>query len=164
MKKIFLLLLIGIFFSGCEKDDICDAATPTTPKVVIEFYDAVATTTSKNVTNLKITATGFTSELKYNEVNKIKVPLKTFTDVAALNFTLNGSVDPTSDDNLDEIIFNYTRKTEYVSRACGYKTTFTLNPTNPTIVTPDTNNWIQNIIVSQPNIENENETHVKIYF
>ena len=164
MKKIFLLLLISFFFSGCEKDDICDAATATTPKVVIEFYDAVATTTPKNVTNLKITAAGFTTELKYNAVSKIKVPLKTFTDVAVLNFNLNGSIDPTTDDNSDEITFNYTRKSAYVSRACGYKTTFVLDATTPVSVTPDGNNWIQNITVSQPNIENENETHVKIYF
>ena len=164
MRKIFLLMLIGFFFSSCEKDDICDAETATTPKVVIEFYNAAAPTTLKNVTNLKITATGFTSELKYNGVSKITVPLKTFADVAALNFNLNGSADPTSDDNSDEVIFNYTRKTEYVSRACGYKTTFTLNATTPISVTPDSNNWIQNVIVTQPNIENENETHVKIYF
>jgi hypothetical protein len=157
-------MLIGFFFSSCEKDDICDTATPTTPKVVIEFYNALATTTTKNVTNLKITATGFTSELKYNGVSKITVPLKTFADVAALNFNLNGSADPTSDDNSDEIVFNYTRRTVYVSRACGYKTLYTLNTTNPVTVTPDANNWIQSITVSQPNIENENETHVKIYF
>jgi hypothetical protein len=157
-------MLIGFFFSSCEKDDICDTATPTTPKVVIEFYNALATTTTKNVTNLKITATGFTSELKYNGVSKITVPLKTFADVAALNFNLNGSADPTSDDNSDEIVFNYTRKTVYVSRACGYKTLYILNTTNPVTVTPDANNWIQSVTVSQPNIENENETHVKIYF
>ncbi|WP_329804410.1 DUF6452 family protein [Flavobacterium facile] len=164
MKKLFFLLLISFFFSGCEKDDICDTATPTTPKVVIEFYDAVATTTTKNVNNLIITATGFTSEIKYNAVNKITVPLKTFTDIATLNFNLNAGADPTTDDNLDEITFNYTRKTNYVSRACGYKTTFTLDATNPVVVTPDASNWILNVIVSQPNIENQNETHVKIYF
>jgi hypothetical protein len=164
MKKLFFLLLISFFFSGCEKDDICDTATPTTPKVVIEFYASVNPTVLKNVTNLKITASGFTSELKYNAVNKITVPLKTFMDVSALNFILNGSADPTSDDNSDEIVFNYTRRTVYVSRACGYKTLYTLDATNPVTVTADANNWIQNIIVSQPNIENENETHVKIYF
>jgi hypothetical protein len=167
MKKYHILFLTFLFtssFWNCEKDDICDATTPTTPKVVIVFYDAVATTTAKNITNLKITATGFTSEIKYNAVSKITVPLKTFTDLATLNFTLNGSTDPTTDDNLDEVTFNYARKTTYVSRACGYKTTFTLNAINPVVVTPDSNNWIQNVIVSQPNIENENETHVKIYF
>ena len=92
------------------------------------------------------------------------MPLKTFQDTSILYFIQNGSIDPTSDDNLDEITFNYSRKTVYVSRACGYKTLFTLNTTNPITVTPDSDNWIQSVVVSQPNIENENETHIKIYF
>ena len=92
------------------------------------------------------------------------MPLKTFENTSVSYFIKNGSVAPTSDDNSDSVIFNYTRKTEYVSRACGYKTLFTLNSTNPITVTPDSNNWIQSVVVSQPNIENENETHIKIYF
>jgi hypothetical protein len=164
MKQLFLVALISIFFSGCEKDDICDANTPTTPKVVIEFYDAANPTTLKNVTNLGVIAPGFTNGLKFTATSKIKVPLKTFQDTSILYFIQNGSIDPTTDDNLDEITFNYSRKTVYVSRACGYKTLFTLNTTNPITVTPDSNNWIQNVIVSQPNIENEDETHIKIYF
>ena len=92
------------------------------------------------------------------------MPLKTFEDTSVLYFIKNGSVAPSSDDNSDSVTFNYTRKTEYVSRACGYKTLFTLNSTNPITVTPDSDNWIQSVVVSQPNIENENETHIKIYF
>jgi hypothetical protein len=164
MKKLFFLLLISFFFSGCEKDDICDAATPTTPKVVIEFYDNANPTVLKNVVNLGVIAPGFTNGFGFTNTNNIKVPLKTFQDSSVLYFIKNGSAEPTSDDNSDEVVFNYTRRTEYVSRACGYKTLYTLNATNPVTVTPDANNWIQNVIVSQPNIENENETHVKIYF
>ena len=164
MKKIFLLLLASFFFSGCEKDDICDAATPTTPKVVIEFYDIANPTVLKNVVNLGVIAPGFTNGFGFANASSIKVPLKTFQDSSVLYFNQNGSAEPTSDDNQDEVTFNYTRKTEYVSRACGYKTLYTLDATNPVTVTPDANNWIQNVIVSQPNIENENETHVKIYF
>ena len=164
MKQLFLVVLISVFLSGCEKDDICDANTPTTPKVVIEFYNVANPTTLKNVTNLGVIAPGFTNGLKFTATSKIKVPLKTFQDTSILYFIQNGSIDPTSDDNLDEITFNYSRKTVYVSRACGYKTLFTLNTTNPITVTPDSNNWIQNVIVSQPNIENEDETHIKIYF
>ena len=164
MRKIILIVLISFFFSSCEKDDICDANTPTTPKVVIEFYDVANPTTLKNVTNLGVIAPGFTNGFGFNAVSKIKVPLKTFQDTSILHFIQNGSIDPTTDDNLDEITFNYTRKTVFVSRACGYKTLFTLNTTNPITVTPDSNNWIQNVIVSQPNIENEDETHIKIYF
>jgi hypothetical protein len=164
MKQLFLLLLLSVFFSSCEKDDICDANTPTTPKVVFEFYDVANPTTLKNVTNLGVIAPGFTNGFGFTAKSKIKVPLKTFQDTSILYFIKNGSIDPTTDDNLDEITFNYSRKTVFVSRACGYKTLFTLNTTNPITVTPDSNNWIQNVIVSQPNIENEDETHIKIYF
>ena len=164
MKQLFLVVVFSVFFSSCEKDDICDANTPTTPKVVIEFYDVANPTTLKNVTNLGVIAPGFTNGLKFTATSKIKVPLKTFQDSSILYFIKNGSIDPTTDDNLDEITFNYSRKTVFVSRACGYKTLFTLNTTNPITVTPDSNNWIQNVIVSQPNIENEDETHIKIYF
>ena len=164
MKKIFLLLLASFFLSGCEKDDICDETTPTTPKVVIEFYDIANPTVLKNVVNLGVIAPGFTNGFGFANASSIKVPLKTFQDSSVLYFIQNGSAEPTSDDNQDEVTFNYTRKTEYVSRACGYKTLYTLDATNPVTVTPDANNWIQNVIVSQPNIENENETHVKIYF
>ena len=164
MKQLSLLLVLSIFFSSCEKDDICDANTPTTPKVVIEFYDVANPTTLKNVTNLGVIAPGFTNGFEFTATSKIKVPLKTFEDTSILHFIQNGSMDPTSDDNLDEITFNYSRKTVFVSRACGFKTLFTLNITNPITVTPDSNNWIQSVIVSQPNIENEDETHIKIYF
>lgn len=164
MKKIFLLLLISFFFSGCEKDDICGADTPTTPKVVIEFYDNANPTVLKNVVNLGVFNTEFTFKITISGVSIGKIPLKTFQDSSVFYFIQNGSADPTSDDNSDEVTFNYTRKTEYVSRACGYKTLYTLDATNPVTITPDSNNWIQNVSVSQPNIDNENETHVKIYF
>ena len=164
MKKIFLLLLISIFFSSCEKDDICDANTPTTPKVVLEFYDIANPTVLKDVVNLGVIAPGFTNGFGFTNTSSIKVPLKTFQDASVLYFIQNGSAEPTSDDNSDEVTFNYTRKNVYVSRACGYKTLYTLDATNPVIITADGNNWIQNVTVSQPNIENENETHVKIYF
>lgn len=164
MKRILLLLVASFFFSSCEKDDICDATTPTTPKVVIEFYDIANPTVLKNVVNLGVIAPGFTNGFGFANTSNIKVPLKTFQDSSVLYFIQNGSAEPTSDDNQDEVTFNYTRKTEYISRACGYKTLYTLDATNPVTVTPDASNWIQNVIVSQPNIENENETHVKIYF
>ena len=164
MKQLFILIFITVFFSGCEKDDICDINTPTTPKVVIEFYDAANPTTLINVTNLGVIAPGFTNGFGFTATSKIKVPLKTFEDSTVLYFIENGSIAPTAGDNSDSVTFNYSRKTEYVSRACGYKTLFTLNSTNPITVTPDSDNWIQSVVVSQPNIENENETHIKIYF
>ena len=164
MKKLFLLLLISFFFSGCEKDDICDDTIATTPKVVIEFYDTANPTVLKNVVNLGVIAPGFTNGFGFSNTSSIKVPLKTFENSSVLYFIQNGTAEPITDDNSDEVTFNYTRKNVYISRACGYKTLYTLDTTNPIIVTADGNNWIQSVTVSQPNIENENETHVKIYF
>ena len=164
MKKILLLIVIVCFFSSCEKDDVCDAETPTTPKVVLEFYDIANPTVLKNVVNLGVFNNDNTFGFGFNNVSTGKLPLKTFQDTATFNFIANGTDSDTTNDNTDVVTFNYTRRNVYVSRACGYKTLYTLDPTNPVVVTSDANNWIQNITVSQPNIENENETHVKIYF
>mgnify|MGYP006142754081 FL=1 len=167
MKKIVLItlsLLLAFSFWNCEKDDICAEGTPTTPRVIIEFYDAANPTVLKNVTNLKVTETNLTNGFGFSGVSKIQVPLRTNTEETILNFIQNGNDTNTTDDNTDEVIFNYVTQEVYISRACGYKMTFELDAIDGTVITPDTNNWIQNIIVNQPNIETENEIHVKIYF
>jgi Family of unknown function (DUF6452) len=167
MKKIYLALLIAFTFSSCEKDDICDAATSTTPRLIIEFYDVSNPTTLKTVSNLGIIAPGFTTGIGFTGVSKIQVPLKITDDVTSFSFIQNGSDDVTTNDNIDEIQINYTRNNVFVSRACGYMTVFTLNNTNGIVktdaATPD-GLWIQNITITTSNITTENETHVKIYF
>ena len=167
MKKIVFItlsLLLAISFWNCEKDDICGDGTPVTPRVIIEFYDASATETLKSVSNLFVIEPTFTKGFAFNGVNKIQVPLQTNAATTTLNFIQNGSDTDTSNDNIDAITFNYSTTNVYISRACGYKTLFQLNNVLPVVLTADGNNWIQNIIVSQSNIENENEVHVKIYF
>ena len=167
MKKIVFItlsLLLAVSFWNCEKDDICASGTPVTPRVIIEFYDAADPSVLKNVTNLGVIAPTFSEGKAFNNVSKIEVPLRTTVDVTTLNFIQNGSDTNTTNDNVDEITFNYQRVDEYISRACGFKTLFYLNDTNPIELTVDGNNWIQSIEVLQPNIETENEVHVKIYF
>lgn len=176
MKKIFLLFLL-VSFSGCEKDDICAADTPTTPQVVIEFFSD-ATTDSKSVTNLTVkeigqtnpivfnTAAGVNDPLRYNiSASKIKIPLKTDADVAKFEFKINTNSTVVGSENTDFLEFKYTRNSVYISRACGYKTLFNLNLNSPTLtdILP-VNYWIKSIIISKPNILNEDETHIKIYF
>lgn len=157
-------MLLAVSFWNCEKDDICASGTPVTPRVIIEFYDAADPSVLKNVTNLGVIAPTFSEGKAFNNVSKIEVPLRTTADVTTLNFIQNGSDTNTTNDNVDEITFNYQRVDEYISRACGFKTLFYLDDTNPIELTVDGNNWIQNIVVTQPNIETENEVHVKIYF
>ncbi|MBN9283009.1 MULTISPECIES: DUF6452 family protein [unclassified Flavobacterium] len=176
MKKIKTLLVAFIIanaFWSCEKDDICADGTPTTPSVVIEFYDKNDPTVLKSVTNLRVIADGMTEPIIFNATgnedtkylttaNKIKIPLKTTEDITSYHFTQNAANPAIS--NEDHMVFNYSRTDQYVSRACGYKTTFKLAPNNPVIPEGDTDKWISNIVTVQSNIENPNETHLKIYF
>jgi len=176
MKKIVFItlsLLLAISFWNCEKDDICAEGTPVTPRLIIEFYDAANPTVLKNVTNLRVQGEGVDDPLVFNENleetnparfltngNKIAIPLKTFANISEFDFILNhGDVS----EDTDAITFTYDKEEIYISRACGYKTIFSLTDNNPNVF-PATGYWIQNIEVMQPNIENENEVHVKIYF
>ncbi len=167
MKKIQLLFicLFLVTFSSCEKDDICETTTPTTPKLIIEFYDILNPTVKKNVTNLAVKEINSTNSLAFTGTSKIQIPLSITQDISKYSFILN-STDVTID-NEDFLQFNYSRQNLFVSRACGFKTNFTLNSTLPFIKTetliPD-GYWIQNIVITTSNITTENETHVKIYF
>jgi hypothetical protein len=118
----------------------------------------------KNVIQLGVIEPNVTTGIAFTGVSKILVPLKTNQNSTILHFIQNGGDTNASNDNIDILTFNYQRVDEYVSRACGFKTLFYLNETNPITLTADSNNWIQNIQVQQTNIENENEVHVKIYF
>jgi hypothetical protein len=164
MKKILFGLfsvLFAVFFFNCEKDDICEEGTPTTPRMIIEFYDNNNPTNKKTVTDLKVTANGMTTSIDYTGVSKIELPLKVNENTVSYSFVLNSASTTLALE--DKIDINYTRKDVYISRACGYKTVFNLNsPNGMALSTPK--NWIQVIAVQKTTIENENETHVKIFF
>ena len=167
MKKIIIYLLILVAFSNCEKDDICAADTPTTPQVVLEFFDNDSQL-AKNVTNLNVQEIGSAKALAtFNNVSKIKLPLKATTDLTKYKLILNfGNTTNPAIINEDNLQFDYARNNVYVSRACGFKTLFTLalnSPTKTDKAVP-VDFWIKSIVVATPNILNENETHVKIYF
>ena len=160
-------MLILVAFSNCEKDDICAADTPTTPQVVLEFFDNDSQL-AKNVTNLNVQEIGSANALPtFNNVSKIKLPLKATTDFTKYKLILNfGNTTNPAIVNEDNLQFDYTRNNVYVSRACGFKTLFTLalnSPTRTDKAVPD-GFWIKSIVIATPNILNENETHVKIYF
>jgi hypothetical protein len=179
MKKTLILLLIATFsFSSCEKDDICDANTPTTPRLVIEFYNITTPSVLKNVTNLKVIGedategivfdSSVTDNTKYlTNGSTISIPLKTDLNTTTYSFILNsGNSNPALID-IDKITFNYTRKDVFVSRACGFKTLFTFDPNNAIVHTavPTTKSeWMQAISVEKSNIDNEDETHIKVFF
>ncbi len=178
MKKIYLLLIVAFAFSSCEKDDICDGNTPTTPRLIIDFYDATNPTVLKNVINLKVIGEGQTVGLILNETgteitkylgngSSIKLPLKTTEELTKYRLILNSTNTNPAIVNEDKLQFDYTHEDIFVSRACGYKTIFKLNTPNGVTKTDATTPdgfWIQELNIESTNIETENETHIKIYF
>lgn len=174
MNKIIILavLMLSSIFSGCESDDICDANTATTPRLVISFYDINDPTTLKSVTNLKIIAEGMTEGITYSSStlingSKVAIPLKTEADQVRYRFILNYDNSNTAIINEDIIQFDYTRTTLFVSRACGYKTNYILNTDKPITqsdATPADGLWMINKSVKNRTIDNENETHLEVYF
>ncbi|AWK05229.1 hypothetical protein HYN56_13690 [Flavobacterium crocinum] len=174
MKKLVSLLLLFTFgLSSCEKDDICDANTPTTPRVVITFYKDIDPTTPSSVINMTVKGQDEENPIIFNEAatdstqyyvntSKVSIPLRTDSDTTTYEFTYNAS---STSRNTDILTFRYTRENIYVSRACGFKTNFTLAPTGSVVRTDnDGSNWILNITVLNRNIVSEDETHINIVY
>jgi len=180
LKKLLFVLLIlitiAIAFQACEKDDICAEETPTTPHLIIRFYDITDTEAFKNVSGLLAYALDDDNNaipienMTVSSTDSITIPLR--TDMTNTRFVLhkdyaidnNGTPDDETDDillgNPEMITINYVPEEVYVSRACGFKTVFNSIIFN---VTQDGDNWIINSEVSNATIENENTAHVKVF-
>lgn len=166
---ITLISLLAILFWNCEKDDLCADGTPTTPQLIINFYDATNPSIKKIVPYLGIVEEGTKKDtLIFKGKDAIKLPLrtnlkKTTYHLISSDLDSNGKV---VFSNINKIEFNYSTKDIYISRACGYKTLFTLaNSPNGVVLTEiDNKGWINEVQVLQTNIINETETHIEIFF
>lgn len=167
-----LLLILGVFIAiACEPDDICPEGVATTPRLIIDFYDAVNPDTPKNVFNMLVKGMDnddFLPGYIFTTSDQLFLPLK--TDVNTTQFEVmkdaavndNGTPDDNTDDfvegNIDVITINYSREEVYVSRACGYKTIYK----NVTLtIETDADNWMQSRqpMTENQSVENENEAH-----
>lgn len=184
MKKIITILLLITAFYSCERDDICPESTPTTPQLIIRFYDITEQSDTKRVIDLQIHGLdNDDNELElYQSIestDSIVLPLRTIdndddpTNGISTKFKLhkdyeyndNGTPDDDTDDfeegNPDIISIQYSAEEIYVSRACGYKTIF--NNVEISLET-DGDNWIELLQFENPLIiDNETEAHVQIF-
>lgn len=175
MKKTIRLFLLFLVLFNCERDDICPENTPTTPHLIIRLYDISNQESNKNAFKMRIQGVGNSEVLEnYNVITTDSIVLPLRTDASVTEFSLhkdyeyddNGTPGDTSDDiisgNEDILTITYATQKEYVTRACGYKTTF-----ENVIVTQedDGDNWIQLIQSVNDNltVENENAAHYKIF-
>lgn len=165
----FLMLIFGVFL-GCEKDDICSGDTLTTPKLVINFYEYLNPSVSKQVLKLEI----FKEEtpdriLVFENTDQILLPMSTGDNNSRYVFKLTYQNINTMLTNQDIFDIRYTKEDIYISRACGYVSNFVLDNSEPLSPNPKITDladdfWIKESIIRQPVITNENETHLDILF
>jgi len=168
---------------GCERDDICAEATQTTPALLVEFRDFSEPENLKSVRQLRVIAIDDnenvidTLVLPSQNPNTLSLPLlirPEFDENGEQNIVTTRYVleknsdlaDNDEDDNDSEIVvleINYANEFIYVSRACGYKSVFRLEPiTGIRVVPVDEPAWVRNTRIENELIENENEAKVLI--
>lgn len=164
MKRTILSLIILsgiIFFSGCEKDDICvDAATP---QLVIRFYDQFDTALLKEVSALNVQ--GILDDENFPVITnvsltEIKVPLRADGTMSSFIITRNLDPDDETTADIDTLTLNYELNPQFANRACGY----VMNFENIQGTVSTENNWMQGIEILTPSlIQNDTIANVKIF-
>lgn len=171
MKKligsIILFVIIASNLISCEKDDICADTTPTTPNMVVAFYQNDNRSSYSRVTNLMYFEVGSEDTIKVGSVDSTRVPLRVNAASTKWGFVYHRVRSNNQIDTLvDYLEFKYTSWQTYVSRACGFKTQFLLEPNNPpgnnpVLTTED--GWIKGVQIVKDSITDENQAHVKVY-
>jgi len=166
--SVLLLVIIGAYMISCEKDDICAEGTPTTPNMVVAFYNDENRGAYKPVANLKYFVEGQQDTISVGQVDSTAlVPLRVDSPSVKWGFKYTHTSDTGQKlEDIDYIEFKYVTRDEYVSRACGFKTVFTLNSSLPGNVNPvlTGSTWLKDVQIENPEILNEDETHVRIYY
>lgn len=148
MKKYGLLLLLCcLTFLNCEKDDICVEST--TPNLILRFYDFQNDSIVKQVSSLTVWAKEKSELYSKKPLDSIAIPLDISNDNTTYLLT-SGTI-------TDTIQFSYDRKDVFVSRTCGYKTIF-----ENIQIESNTGNWIKQIEIINPIIENETASHIHL--
>ena len=155
-------LIIITTFTSCERDDICAESTPTTPLLVIDFYDIDNPTELKAPSGFTVIENGSDSGRSFTATS-LSIPLRTDLDNTEFLFTINSTNTPddTNPPNTDIINFAYTRTEEYVSKACGYRVLFD-NLEQLTSGQSD-DLWIQNIEVINNQVSQNETAHIHIF-
>lgn len=180
------MTLIALFTWSCERDDICAEATPTTPRLIIRFYDINNPDDFKDVRQLEIDGIDDDGNpfdidnpiVVRTDTDSINLPLRfqAENEITTTRFRLakdadfeddlndDGNDDLTTASNDDIITITYTPEFVYVSRACGYKSIFNLDIDDPVTRDPDDIDiWTTSFEIINFTIENENAAQINIF-
>ncbi len=159
-KYSFFILGTFLLLISCERDDICPASTPTTPFLIIEFFDVAEPDQNKNAQLLSFVAENSTDTIALGTTDSIALPLNTNQNTT--QFQLIRNTGDEEFENADTVRFIYEVDEVFVNRACGFKAVFRDLSAIRTIENPASNNWIRSVSTEQLNVENEQNTHVFI--
>lgn len=166
MKKTllsFLTALLLVSLASCEKDDIC--VDGDTPLLVIGFFDAEDTETAKVVPSLRVKEVLLDEVVntitdRSSSLDSIGIPLRIEAGSTRFAFITNSNDNTSGEEtgDIDTLTVSYQTKEVFISRACGFVVHY-----NNVAVTTSTTNWIQDIQIVQPTVENSNTLHVKLF-
>lgn len=159
---LFFGLCFGIFLS-CESDELCDKPV-NTPRLIVRFYDANATSTVKSVDNLIVYGEGTNTILTNTTTDSLALPLKVTNPVTTYVLVSNAEFDATSgtitSGNVATVTFTYGIEEEFVGKACGFKVVYnTLSATVEDIG----NSWIKSVNIKNTSVKNESSAQIQLY-
>lgn len=162
MKRFIILIYCSFFIlTSCQHNDVCAENEPTTPRLVIEFYNADQPSQTKPVNSFN--ARALNAEEFYFKDQPITdtivaLPLRTDQHSTTYEFVI-GQADSLTQLK-DTIKLSYTPEETYINRACGFREKFNTLKAK----TESNNHWINTIKVpDSTNISNEKTTHLYIY-
>ena len=153
MKKILIVFTAFLFlFTSCEDDDFCE--DPTTPRLVIEFYDKEDPTLKKQLP-IYVWADSKDSIYQLVITDSILVPMNTQSTSTKYRLATTNII--------ETIDLSYTTSDFFVSEACGYIAYFNDFGAELEPIADPEDSWIDRIEVNVTKIENETETHIKVF-
>jgi len=163
IRVLLLVLIVIISFIACEKDDIC--VDGDTPLMIIRFYDNENPSELKAVPSLRVIGLGQSSTVNTftdrTSLDSIALPLR--INQANTGFILisdSADEDDLETGNNDTLTFDYSTLEIFISRACGFIANY---DDLGELLTSDSENWIQNIEIVSPLIQQQDSAHVKIF-
>ena len=95
------------------------------------------------------------------ETDSIAIPLNVNSDTTKYRFIRTTGNGDNAVSNIDRVMFVYSRKDVYVTRACGFSTKF--ENLTPSLEDEVNDNWIQLIQTKRDTIVDEKKAHLIIF-
>ena len=152
MRKIWLFSFVLFLNASCEPDDVCSEASPSTPQIVFRLFDSSQPNQFKAVDTLRVTSLDGLASLKFINTDSIALPVHVVANKMNIVFNI-------SNGRTDRFEIDYLTQDVYLSRACGFQSTFQIN----SIEVEQPASWVSSIEIVTNKVIIDTLAHVKIY-